>query len=72
MAAAEPVQQQNEGPALIRGIWAAISIAVMIVILRVYAKIKIHQFRVDDILMITATVCLCFSCLATCVLSLVS
>ncbi|RHZ57490.1 glycoside hydrolase family 27 protein [Aspergillus thermomutatus] len=44
------------GPALVRGIWAAVIIAVIIVILRVFAKIKIRQFRVDDVLMIVAMI----------------
>ncbi|KAF7596817.1 hypothetical protein BBP40_012417 [Aspergillus hancockii] len=48
---------QNEpdgGPALMKGIWVAVAIAAVIVILRVFAKLKIGQFRVDDILMILA------------------
>jgi hypothetical protein len=45
------------GPALVRGIWAAVIIAVIIVFLRVFAKIKIRQFRVDDVLMIVSLVC---------------
>jgi hypothetical protein len=45
------------GTALVRGIWAAMAIAVIIVVLRVYAKIKIHQFRADDVLMMIAMVC---------------
>ncbi|KAE8352509.1 hypothetical protein BDV28DRAFT_148968 [Aspergillus coremiiformis] len=64
MAQNEP----NHGPALQRGIWVAVGIAAVIVILRVFAKVKIGQFRVDDILMmlamllmIVATVFLTFS-----------
>jgi len=45
------------GPALVRGIWAAVIVAVIIVILRVFAKIKIRQFRADDVLMIISVVC---------------
>jgi hypothetical protein len=45
------------GPALVRGIWAAVIIAVIIVVLRVFAKVKIGQFRVDDVLMIVSLVC---------------
>ncbi|EAW08571.1 uncharacterized protein ACLA_033070 [Aspergillus clavatus NRRL 1] len=44
----------NHGPSLERGLWAAVIIAAVIVILRVFAKIKIGQFRADDILMIIA------------------
>jgi hypothetical protein len=52
MAQSEP----DHGPALERGIWAAVAIAAVIVILRVFAKLKIGQFRMDDILMILAMV----------------
>lgn len=48
--------QSNKGPELERGIWAAVIIAVLIVILRVFAKIKINRFHVDDVLMIIASV----------------
>ncbi|KAH3356122.1 hypothetical protein KXW94_003578 [Aspergillus fumigatus] len=44
------------GPALVRGIWAAVIIAVIIVVLRVFAKVKIGQFRVDDVLMIVSLI----------------
>lgn len=53
MGAGEP----NGGPALQKGIWVAVALAALIVILRVFAKVKIGQFRVDDILMILAMVC---------------
>lgn len=43
--------ESDVGTALVRGVWAAMAIAVIIVVLRVYAKIKIHQFRADDVLM---------------------
>lgn len=46
----------NQGPALVRGIWAAMAIAVVILILRLIAKIKIRHFGVDDILMSLALV----------------
>ncbi|KAE8329792.1 hypothetical protein BDV39DRAFT_171378 [Aspergillus sergii] len=52
MGASEP----NGGPALQKGIWVAVALAALIVILRVFAKLKIGQFRVDDILMILAMV----------------
>lgn len=48
---------QNLGPSLERGIWAAVAIAAVIVILRVVGKIKINRFRIDDGLMIFAEVC---------------
>lgn len=53
MGASEP----NGGPALQKGIWVVVALAALIVILRVFAKLKIGQFRVDDILMILAMVC---------------
>ncbi|KAJ5082231.1 hypothetical protein N7532_011274 [Penicillium argentinense] len=46
----------NHGPALERGIWVAVIIAALIVILRVFAKIKINRFNVDDVLMIIASI----------------
>jgi prepilin signal peptidase PulO-like enzyme (type II secretory pathway) len=50
------MSQADLGPALERGIWAAVVIAAVIVILRVFAKIKIKRFGVDDGLMILAEV----------------
>ncbi|KAF9245071.1 hypothetical protein DTO027I6_9709 [Penicillium roqueforti] len=47
---------QNLGPSLERGIWAAVAIAAVIVILRVVGKIKINRFRIDDGLMIFAEI----------------
>ncbi|CAG8302208.1 unnamed protein product [Penicillium salamii] len=44
----------NLGPSLERGIWAAVIIAAVIVILRVVAKIKIKRFGIDDGIMIFA------------------
>lgn len=49
------------GTSLVRGVWAAMAIAVIIVGLRVFAKIKIHQFRVDDVLMIISMVRFAFN-----------
>lgn len=46
----------NLGPALEKGIWAAVVIAAVIVILRVFAKIKIKRFGIDDGIMILAEV----------------
>ena len=53
MGASEP----DGGPALRTGIWVAMALATLIVVLRVFAKLKIGQFHVDDILMIIAMVC---------------
>ncbi|GAB1197826.1 hypothetical protein BDV32DRAFT_136701 [Aspergillus pseudonomiae] len=52
MGASEP----DGGPALRTGIWVAMALATLIVVLRVFAKLKIGQFRVDDILMIIAMI----------------
>ncbi|KAJ6113990.1 hypothetical protein N7523_007307 [Penicillium sp. IBT 18751x] len=46
----------DKGPELERGLWAAVIIATLIVILRVFAKIKINRFFVDDVLMIVAVI----------------
>lgn len=46
----------NQGPALERGIWTAMAIAIIIVILRVIAKIKTHTLGIDDGLMVFSTV----------------
>lgn len=48
--------QPDLGPALEKGIWAAVIIAAVIVGLRVFAKIKIKRFGIDDGLMILAEV----------------
>ncbi|CAI7646008.1 unnamed protein product [Penicillium glandicola] len=48
------MSQTNLGPALEKGIWAAVIIAAVVVFLRVFAKIKIKRFGVDDGLMIFA------------------
>lgn len=44
------------GLALERGMWAAVAVATFILILRIIAKIKIRNFRIDDVLMIIAWV----------------
>ncbi len=44
------------GFALVRGMWAAIAISAFILILRVFAKVKLRQFRFDDVLMIVSWV----------------
>ena len=46
----------DRGLALVRGMWAAIAIAAFILILRVFAKFKLRQFRFDDVLMIVSWV----------------
>ena len=46
------------GLALERGMWAAVAVATVIIILRIIAKIKIHHFRFDDVLMVIAWVTL--------------
>jgi hypothetical protein len=51
-----PMLRLNAGPALMKGIWAGIAVATIIVILRTIAKIRIRHFRLDDILMIAALV----------------
>ncbi|KGO69586.1 hypothetical protein PITC_000040 [Penicillium italicum] len=50
------MSRNNVGPALERGIWAAVVVAAVIVILRVFGKIKIKRFGVDDGLMIFAEI----------------
>ncbi|KAL4914012.1 hypothetical protein BDW62DRAFT_220344 [Aspergillus aurantiobrunneus] len=42
------------GFALVRGMWAAIAIAAVILVLRVFAKVKLRQFRFDDVLMVVS------------------
>ncbi|KAL5335613.1 hypothetical protein BJX70DRAFT_311168 [Aspergillus crustosus] len=46
----------DPGPALARGMWAAIAVAAVILALRIFAKFKLHAFRltVDDGLMIVS------------------
>ncbi|CRG83330.1 hypothetical protein PISL3812_00681 [Talaromyces islandicus] len=41
----------NPGPALARGIWAAMAVAIIVLIFRLIAKIKIRHFGLDDVLM---------------------
>lgn len=49
-------QSADGGPALEKGVWGAVAVAAVIVILRVFAKFKIKRFNVDDVLMIIAEV----------------
>ncbi|KAL2858470.1 hypothetical protein BJY01DRAFT_241804 [Aspergillus pseudoustus] len=51
-----PMPQGNSGPALMRGIWAGMAVAIVFVVLRVIAKLKIRHFRLDDVLMIAALI----------------
>ncbi|KAF9243033.1 hypothetical protein DTO013E5_2566 [Penicillium roqueforti] len=44
----------DHGPRLLRDIWALTGIAILIVVLRVIAKIKIRKIGWDDILMVSA------------------
>ena len=48
--------QIDLGPGLEKGIWVAVATAAVIVGLRVFAKIKIKRFGIDDGLMILAEV----------------
>ncbi|CAI7565222.1 unnamed protein product [Penicillium viridicatum] len=50
------MSQTDLGPALEKGIWAAVAIAAVIVILRIVGKIKINRVGVDDGLMIFAEI----------------
>lgn len=50
------MSQPDLGPALEKGIWVAVIIAAIIVILRVFAKIKIKRIGIDDGLMVLAEV----------------
>lgn len=50
------MSETDLGPALEKGIWAAVAIAAVIVILRVWGKMKINRFGIDDVLMIFAEV----------------
>jgi hypothetical protein len=51
------------GPRLLRDIWTLTGIAILIVALRVIAKIRIRKIDWDDILMVSALVSLLMQCL---------
>lgn len=53
-----PGPRVNAGPQLLRGIWAEAGVAVLFVLLRVIAKLRLRQFKLDDIVMILALVSL--------------
>lgn len=48
--------QYDAGTKLVREIWAVTAISMVAVILRVVAKLRIRQFKWDDIVMIAAQV----------------
>ncbi|KAJ5252911.1 hypothetical protein N7489_003321 [Penicillium chrysogenum] len=50
------MSQSDLGPALEKGIWAAVAIAAVIVVLRIIGKVKISRVGVDDGLMIFAEI----------------
>ncbi|KAG0160615.1 hypothetical protein PDIDSM_8145 [Penicillium digitatum] len=50
------MSEPNLGPALEKGVWAAVVIAAVIVVLRVFGKVKINRVRIDDGLMIFAEI----------------
>lgn len=49
---------EDSGPRLLREIWALTALGILIIVLRIIAKIKIRKFGWDDILMIAALVSL--------------
>lgn len=46
----------NAGPQLLRDVWGLTAVAILIIILRVIAKLRIGKFGADDILMVSALV----------------
>ena len=46
----------NAGPRLLRDIWGLTAVAIVILILRVVAKLRLRKFGTDDILMAFALV----------------
>lgn len=46
----------NAGIPLRRDVWGVVSLSLLAVALRVLAKLRMHQFRWDDVLMCTAQV----------------
>lgn len=46
----------NAGPQLLRDIWGLTAVAIVILILRVVAKLRLRKFGTDDILMAFALV----------------
>ncbi|KAH8705206.1 hypothetical protein BGW36DRAFT_310701 [Talaromyces proteolyticus] len=58
MPAADGNSAYNAGPHLLRDVWAFAGVSILVMILRILAKIRIRKFGWDDILMI------CSLCLA--------
>jgi hypothetical protein len=46
----------NLGPGLVTGLWIQAAIAIIVVALRIIAKLRIHKFEIDDVVMIFALV----------------
>lgn len=46
----------NAGDSLLRDVWGVVSVSLLAVILRVFAKLRTNQFRPDDIIMSAAQV----------------
>lgn len=46
----------DAGPQLLRDIWGITSVAILVIILRVVAKLRIGKFGADDVLMVSALV----------------
>jgi uncharacterized membrane protein YkgB len=46
----------NAGPQLLRDVWGLTAVAILVLILRIIAKLRIGKFGADDILMISALV----------------
>lgn len=54
----------DAGPRLLRDVWALTAIAIVIMGLRIVAKLRIKKFGWDDVLMIAALVSSSSSCTA--------
>lgn len=54
---ADPHVGGDESRAILVGLWFAMAIAIVVVILRVIAQVKIRRFAVDDVLMLLTFVC---------------
>lgn len=56
MAAPGDPPHNETGMRLVRDIWGVTSVAIVATILRIVAKIRIRQFKLDDVCMIAAQV----------------
>jgi hypothetical protein len=56
MASTLAEEDYNAGTGVLAAAWAFTAAAIVVMILRVVAKIKINNFNVDDVVMITALV----------------